>query len=333
MFHAIYFEEEIRDHPRARMLFARYPDIPHIPCERYGEVFNRKAQNFRVQKQNPALILAKKHGNLVLPTPEGYGIGDPRNYYFSHMLNCVFDCRYCFLQGMYSSANYVLFVNFEDFFAAMGDQLAEHPDVRTTFFSGYDCDSLALEPVTRFVEESLPFFSRHPLSTLELRTKSTQIQFLLKRDPLPNVVAAMTLTPKNIAAQLEHRAPTLGRRIEALKKLQEKGWKIGLRLDPVLYCDNWRKEYSEFYEELFSSLSLEGLHSVSLGAFRVPRSIFKNMSRLYPEERLFAHSLDENKETVTYQVQIEKDMISFCANRILNYIPEEIFYPCCEVPA
>ena len=30
------------------------------------------------------------------------------------MYNCIYDCRYCFLQGMYSSANFVLFVNFEE---------------------------------------------------------------------------------------------------------------------------------------------------------------------------------------------------------------------------
>ena len=32
------------------------------------------------------------------------------------MYNCLFDCKYCFLQGMYSSANYVIFVNYEDYY-------------------------------------------------------------------------------------------------------------------------------------------------------------------------------------------------------------------------
>jgi len=331
MFHDIYFEEEIKAHPRTRAFLEKYSDIPHIPCTRYGEIFNRKAQNFRAQKQNPALILAKKHGSLALPTPEGYGIGDPHNYYFSHMLNCVFDCRYCFLQGMYRSAHYILFVNFEDFFDAIKSTLTAHNGERVSFFSGYDCDSLALEPVTRFVENSLPFFADHPLATLELRTKSAQIRFLLEREPLPNVVAAMTLTPHRIAQALEHRAPSLKRRLEALKKLQEKGWKIGLRLDPIIYCENWQEEYQNFYEEVFSTISLERLHSVSMGAFRVPRGVFKNMARLYPEEKLFAHSLEEKNGTVTYKETIEKEMIAFCADQILTYVPEKQFFPCCEV--
>ena len=32
------------------------------------------------------------------------------------MLNCIYDCKYCFLQGMFNSANYLVFVNYQDFF-------------------------------------------------------------------------------------------------------------------------------------------------------------------------------------------------------------------------
>jgi spore photoproduct lyase len=67
------------------------------------------------RKQAPALILAKKHGKKVLPAPEGYGFEQGSGFYFSHMLNCLYDCRYCFLQGMYRSAHYILFTNYEDF--------------------------------------------------------------------------------------------------------------------------------------------------------------------------------------------------------------------------
>jgi len=40
-------------------------------------------------------------------------------------LNCVYDCEYCYLQGMYPSANIVVFVNFEDFTNAADEKLAE----------------------------------------------------------------------------------------------------------------------------------------------------------------------------------------------------------------
>ena len=156
MIHTIYFEQDIADHPRSRDIFQRFPTANQVVCDRFGEVFNRKAQNFRLQKQRPALILARKFKNFVLEAPQGYGIGGQRNFYFSHMLNCIYDCRYCFLQGMYRSANYVLFVNFEDFDQAIMEKVAAFPNKELYFFSGYDCDSLALEPVTCFGEHFLP---------------------------------------------------------------------------------------------------------------------------------------------------------------------------------
>ena len=162
MIGTIYIEEAIAEHPRTEAILRRFPKAVGIPCERYGEVFNRKAQSFRLQKRKPALILAKKHGRKVLPTPESYGIGAKKNYYFSHMLNCLYDCRYCFLQGMYLSANYVVFVNFEEFEEEIDDALEEAAGEPVHFFSGYDCDSLAFDGVTGFCDHFLPFFAARP---------------------------------------------------------------------------------------------------------------------------------------------------------------------------
>lgn len=122
MFDTIYIEEDVRCHPRTQQVLERFPDSRQIYCARYTEVFNRKSQNFRLQKLNPALILARKQKKLVLPAPDEYGLGEKHNYYFSHMLNCIYDCRYCFLQGMYRSAHYVLFVNYEEFGAEIKKQ-------------------------------------------------------------------------------------------------------------------------------------------------------------------------------------------------------------------
>ena len=115
MIETIYYEKNIKNHPKTLEILSRFSNARQICIDRYGEVFNKRNQNFKLQKTNPALILAEKHKGFILPVPEGFGIGQMHNFYFSHMYNCIYDCRYCFLQGMYSSANYVLFVNYEDF--------------------------------------------------------------------------------------------------------------------------------------------------------------------------------------------------------------------------
>jgi spore photoproduct lyase len=140
LINTIYIEHEVADHPRTRRICDRFSQARQIAVENYGAVFNRKAQNFRLQKRQPALILAGKQRNHVLPAPDGYGVGGGRNYYFSHMLNCLYDCRYCFLQGMYRSAHYVVFVNYEDFMMEIGALADEDQPHEPWFFSGYDGD-------------------------------------------------------------------------------------------------------------------------------------------------------------------------------------------------
>lgn len=328
MFQAIYIEDSIKNHPLTQSICKKFHQLPQISCDRYGEVFNRKAQNFRFQKNHPSLILAKKLHHYVLETPLGYGIGGIRNYYFSHMLNCIYDCKYCFLQGMYSSANYVLFVNFEDFIEAISSKILEEPEEKSYFFSGYDCDSLALESMTHFVEKFLPLFSKYPQAFLELRTKSTNIQSLLKSDPLPNYIVAFSLTPKEISQALENKTPSLEKRLEALHKLQEKGWLIGLRFDPLIYCDHFEEQYKQLFSEVFRKIKVKGLHSVTMGLLRFPRQVYKNIISLYPDEKLFAHSLEEKDSLVSYKENVEKKLMNFCKEEILRYIPDSLFFPC-----
>lgn len=331
MIETIYIEDEIRHHPRVIAIISRFPHARVIECARYGEVFNPKSQHFRLQKQKPALILAKKHKNFVLPAPQGYGIGASHNYYFSHMLNCLYDCRYCFLQGMYQSANYVLFINYEDFQDEIKQIANNHTNDAVHFFSGYDCDSLALEPVTHFSREFLPFFASLPSNAwLELRTKSTQIRSLSQRDPIPRCVVAFSLSPSSVAEKVEAKAPHLLRRLAAIESLQQQGWQIGLRFDPLIYQSSYRLDYAEFFNRVFSKIKLEQLHSVSLGVFRLPEAYFKKMHKLYPEEKLFASPLQSQQGMVSYHNDLEDELLQTCSAMILNHIPKAKFFPCTQ---
>ena len=66
------------------------------------------------------LILAKKTSPFLYPiTDMVQGHRMPSFFYTTPMLNCLYNCEYCFLQGMYSSGNIVIFVNQNDFHDAI----------------------------------------------------------------------------------------------------------------------------------------------------------------------------------------------------------------------
>jgi len=323
----LYIEEAVQEHPRTLAIMKRYPRARIVSVERYGDVFNAPAQNFRHQKASPAMVLARKPGRRILPTPPGYHIGGKHNYYFSHMLNCVYDCRYCFLQGMYQSANYVVFINEEDFFRDIDDITREHND-DVWFFSGYDCDSLALDPVTGFVDACLAHLQTNSQAHLEIRTKSTQIRPLLKHTASPNVVVAYSLSPEPIVQLEEHGTPSLAKRLDALRQLQDKGWRIGLRFDPLLYADNFETLYDEMFNQVFSALDMSAVHSVSLGVFRLPKGFYKKLVRLYPDAKLLAAPVSARGGMMSYPADTEQAMRAFCQQRLDQVIRADQFFPC-----
>jgi len=324
----IYFEEEVRNHPRTQSLLDHFAKARHIPIERYGELFNKRSQNFRLQKLKPALILAKKHKGHVLPTPKGFGIGGTKNFYFAHMLNCLYDCRYCFLQGMYTSANYVLFVNYEDFDRALSKCIQQYPHDSITFFSGYDCDSLALENITGFAAHMLPVFKNFNSALLELRTKSVQTHPLESITPIDNCVIAYSLMPQIISKALDHKAPSIDRRLGAMVRLAKLGWKIGLRFDPLIYGINWKTHYKELFNLIFAAIPITSIHSVSYGPLRFPKAMFRKIVKLYPEEKLFAGALPEKDGLVAYKPEIEEEMADFCQRMFTKFISDTIVFQC-----
>lgn len=324
----VYVESAVRQHPRTLRLLERLHKLPLIEIDHYGEVFNPRSQNFRLQKKNPAIIIAHKNKGQVLAAPEGYGLGGDFNYYFSHMLNCIYDCRYCFLQGMYQSAHQVLFINYEDFAQQIRQTAAAHAGKPVWFYSGYDCDSLANEPMTRFTDFFIPLIAGIDNAWMELRTKSTQIRGMLEMEPLQRVVTAFSFSDATSHSKLEHGVPKIAKRVAAMRRLIEAGWPVGLRFDPVVYHQDYQAAFVDLLDQVFTQVDGQKLHSVSLGSFRLTRDHFRRVSRLYPEEPLFAQSMDLNDGIISYPLDREREMIEFCEAQLMKHIPRQSYQPC-----
>ena len=229
---------------------------------------------------------------------------------------------------MYSSANFVLFVNYEDFFTSISKKINEYNGKTLTFFSGYDCDSLAFDKLSGFADEALNFFSDFPNTELELRTKSIAISSLLQRKALSNCVVAFSLSPAEIAKSLDSKAPSISRRISAIKQLAAAGWKIGLRFDPLIYTSDWQKLYSSLFSEIMEGLDPSVLHSISYGPLRFPKKMYKKAAKLHPDHKLFAFPMEEANGVISYGTKIETQMHDFLKSELNNYTSENKIFQC-----
>lgn len=322
MIDTIYIESRISAHHRTLGILRRYPRARVIKIDSYREIFNRRRQNFRVQKSHPALLIAEKLSPRLHAVPSNQHLGAAHNYYFSHLLNCPFDCRYCFLQGMFSSANYVLFVNYEDFVDEITAICSKH-DGLVHLFSGYDCDSLAMEPLTQFAAHFVDAVRNIENAVLELRTKSTQIRSLLSRPAHERCVVAMSLAPDIVATKIEHGTPSLSERLNALRRLQDHGWPIGLRFDPLIPFPDCAAIYEQFFNRVFAELDGNLVHSVTVGEFRLPRQFAKRMFRLYPEESLFAAPYHDVDGTYVFTNTQQPTLLEFVLNSLHDHVAQE----------
>ena len=99
-----------------------------------------------------------------------------------------------------------------------------------------------------------------------------------------------------------------------------------------LFIKEWGKFFSLISKiekfSLFSNIFLNNLHSVSFGSLRFPKRMFKDIFKLYPHEPLFTGPLSLNNKMISYDIEIEEEMTSYCKNLSLGYINEKQIFKC-----
>jgi len=136
------------------------------------------------------------------------------------------------------------------------------------------------------------------------------------------------MTPDPIARALEHKAPPIQQRIQAMTQLAEAGWPLGLRFDPLVFHEGYQETYAALFDAVFKALPAEAIHSVSLGPLRFPKAMAKRIMKLYPEEKLFAGPLVREGGVVSYTAELERELGEYCMNVLRNYVPESLFFRC-----
>lgn len=320
----IYVEEKVRDHSVTKRILEKFPGAEVIGIGHYKDIFNRKHQNFMAQKASQALILAKKEGRLVYEgAPMCQNFGHNWFYYTSCMMNCIFDCEYCYLQGMYPSGHVVLFVNIEDIFEEVRALLKKHP---VYLCISYDTDMLAVEKLTGLVRRWCDFAKEEKELTVEVRTKSAAYAAICDIEPQDNVILAWTLSPDIVARKYEHYAAPTDSRIAAAVQAGADGWRIRLCLEPILYISQWREIYSEFIEKIFRHIKNTGVMDISLGEFRVSAEYLKIMRKQRPDSAVLFYPYTVQNGVCRYDEALSLEMIGFIRTLLLKYVEKEKIY-------
>lgn len=278
------------------------------------------------------LFLTQQKGGFVQKCP-GIHKTVCCNYYVINLVsNCGYDCSYCFLQG-YITNNpwYQVYVNEDRLIEELDSVVASRRFARIG--TGELSDSLLLDHLTHHGSLLMDYFQDKPWVTIELKTKSINIDLLLSRRAQKNVVVSWSLNTERIWRGEECGTPSMVERLEAARTVAEHGYAIGIHFDPIIYYDGWEKEYLALVDLLFQRVRSERVAWVSLGTLRFFPELKARIYERWPQTPIFAREFirtDDGK--IRYFFELRKEIYATMRARVKAVDPAIPVYLCMEVP-
>jgi spore photoproduct lyase len=221
-------------------------------------------------------------GNMIKPWPAQT---DDKSYCPAYWADiaigrgaCGLRCRPCFLiltqRTFCDPSRHVLYENVDDYVTAVRKELLKPG---RNLGLGIDCsDSLLYEGVTGLARRLIPLFAdpqTNPYNRkLILLTKSKNVLYL-EGQPTTNVLMTFSLNPEPIADLWEGKwndgvriTPSIQERLDASMKMQQRGFEIRWRVDPILPIDGWSQIYRHFFDD--AAASGHRPSRITLGTYR-----------------------------------------------------------------
>ena len=330
-FSKIYIENKAASYPLTGEIVDRLSGVETEYITHYKDVFDAAGQDFSAQKASPAVILAVNEGRRIYPGARPcQDFGHEHFYYTSQVKNCLYDCEYCFLRGMYPSGNLVIFVNYEDYFADIKELLKEHPVYLSI---SYDTDLHGLEGLTGLLDKWFHFAAGKDNLLIELRTKCGSVSVIRSIEEISghtsclknNLVLAVTLSPDAFIRRFEHGTGSFDARLALAKKALAAGIRTRLCFDPVFPVKDFEKVYGSMVDEVFSDPAMRGIEDVSVGSFRISSGYLKRMRRtaLSP---LTAYPYEIKNGMAGFDDETLGNMYRFMKNKLSGFIKPDIIF-------
>lgn len=319
-FNHIYIENDIKDHPRTREILSKCSWRGIFYIDRYLKIFGRKKQDIHFQMKNRSLILARASGELLYRgSPMCQDYGRKQFYYTSTMKNCLYDCEYCYLKGMYDCGYIVIFVNIEDVFAQAERRLDLLADGERMYLSvSFDTDLYSFESLSGYCGLWKEFAREHPGAEIEIRTKGAPSPDGDEGE-VPNLIHAYTLSPQQIIDRFEHNTAPLSARIRSVARMLSSGGTVRICIDPIIYVRDWKELYGSLIDSMARAFDIDRVMDFGIGTFRISREYLKRLRRAEPHSEAVWYPFEIKDGYAVYPETLQEQMILFTSDRIMSF--------------
>lgn len=212
------------------------------------------------------------------------------HYQFSLMTNCPGVCEYCYLFTTQGKKPYVrVYVNMEELFDTIDRYIEKRLPHATVFEAASTGDPLGVEHITGSLKDTIEHFGKLKRGKLRVVTKFSNVESLLDAKHNKNTRFRFTINSNYVIENFEHNVDSLSERLTAAEKMARAEYPLGFIIAPIMLHDNWKSEYKEMIELLYSHMPLK---EKSFFTFELIQHRFTMNAKKVIEERFPRTKLD-----------------------------------------
>ena len=248
---ALYCEKGIENYTLGKELLEKYKDVPKVIIDNHNNIEEmRKKQNseFPNMKKNLIIGVRKTH-----KFTENHKTSDFLVPYTSS--GCMAMCMYCYLVCNYNKCAYLrLFVNREEMLNKI-IKTSEKSEKDLVFEIGSNSDLILENTITKNLIWTIENFANTKKGKLTFPTKFNMVDDLLNLNHNQKVIIRMSVNPEEIINKVEFGTSRLKERVQAINKLADAEYPIGILIAPVIFVENWKILYLELIKYLSENLN------------------------------------------------------------------------------
>lgn len=240
--------------------------------------------------------------------------------------SCGFDCSYCSIQSFYNQNK----IGFDKNFKENLKSLELDPNEIYHIGTGQSSDSLMWGNKEGVLDALFEFAAAHPNVILEFKTKSNNINYFLENDVPKNIICTWSLNTPTICENEEHLTASLEERINAAKKVSEKGVLIGFHFHPIVQYENYLAEYEAVYKQLINTFDAKKVVLVSFGTLTFIKPVIQKIRTRNFKSKILQMPFADANGKFSYSLETKKEMFKHAYETFKPWHKEVYFYLCME---
>ena len=239
---------------------------------------------------------------------------------------CSLGCSYCSIQTFYTDGKISVDKNLAEKLA----KIPLDPNKKYHIGSGQSSDSLAIGNREGVLDAQLNFARNNPNIILEFKTKSDNIDYLLRSNVPNNVFVSWSLNPQLFIDNEEHGTASFNQRISSARALSDKGVLVGFHFHPIVYYEGYELDYTHIIKKVISMFDPLEIAMISMGTLTFIKPAIKKLRSTGLSSNVLQIPMADAVGKSSYTKEIKKEIFGHVLNQFSSWHDTVFFYLCME---